>query len=155
MNKTATTKQRVTYYSHFNDWVVQNHRATQWGRCYLFAKSWPTLCNPTDCSPPYSFVHGISQARIPEWVAISFSRGSSQPRDRTWVSWIASRFFYCLSHQGCSSLACAHAQLRLSLCNLRNCSLPGSSVHGISQARIPEWVAISFSRGASRARDQT
>ena len=38
-----------------------------------------------DCSPPGSSVHGISQARILEWVAIFFSRGSSQPRDRTWV----------------------------------------------------------------------
>ena len=39
----------------------------------------PTLCDPTDCSLPGSFVHGILQARILEWVAISFSRGSSQP----------------------------------------------------------------------------
>ena len=56
-------------------------------------QSWPTLCNPIDCSPPGSSVHGISQARILEWVAISFSRGSSQPRDRTWVFCIAGRFF--------------------------------------------------------------
>ena len=40
----------------------------------------PTLCNPVDCSPPGSSVPEISQARIPEWIAISFSRGSSQPR---------------------------------------------------------------------------
>ena len=46
-----------------------------------------------DCSPPGSSVHGISQARILEWAAISFSRGSSQPRDRTWVSCISCRFF--------------------------------------------------------------
>ena len=39
-----------------------------------------------DCSPPISSVHGIIQARIPEWVAISFSRGPSRPRDWTWVS---------------------------------------------------------------------
>ena len=51
----------------------------------------PTLCDPMDCSPPGSSVHGILQARILEWVAISFSRGSSQPRDRTWVSCIAGR----------------------------------------------------------------
>ena len=42
-------------------------------------------CNPMDCSPPGSSVHGILQARTLEWVAISFSRGSSQPRDRTWT----------------------------------------------------------------------
>ena len=53
----------------------------------------PTLCDPMDCSLPGSSVHGISQARILQWVAIFFSRGSSQPRDQTWVSWIAGRFF--------------------------------------------------------------
>ena len=42
-------------------------------------KSCPTLCDPTDCNPPGSSVHGISQARILEGVAISFSRGSSWP----------------------------------------------------------------------------
>ena len=47
-----------------------------------------------NCSPPGSSVHGISQARVGwEWVAISFSRGSSQPRDQTWVFCIADRFF--------------------------------------------------------------
>ena len=45
------------------------------------AKSGPTLCDPKDCSPPGSSAHGILQARILEWVAISFSRGSSRPRE--------------------------------------------------------------------------
>ena len=53
----------------------------------------PTLCDPVDYSPPGSSVHGILQARILEWVAISFSRGSSQLRDRTQVSRIAGRRF--------------------------------------------------------------
>ena len=53
-----------------------------------------TLCNPMDCSPPGSSIHGISQARILEWVAISFSRGSSRSRDWTRVSCIAGRFFF-------------------------------------------------------------
>ena len=57
------------------------------------AQSCPTLCDPTDCSPPSSFTYGILQARILEWVAISFFRGSSQPRDRTQVSRIAGRRF--------------------------------------------------------------
>ena len=52
-----------------------------------------TLFNPMDCSPPGSSVHEILQARILEWVAIPFSRGSSQPRDQTWVSCIVGRFF--------------------------------------------------------------
>ena len=56
-------------------------------------QSCPTLCDPVVCSPPGSSVHGILQARILEWVAISFSRGSSQPRDRTQVSRIAGRRF--------------------------------------------------------------
>ena len=46
----------------------------------------PTLCDSMNCSPPGSFVHGILQVRILEWVAMPFSRGSSQPRDRTLVS---------------------------------------------------------------------
>ena len=57
------------------------------------AQSCPTLFNPVDCSPPGSFVHGILQARILEWIAISFSRGPSWPRDRTQVSHIAGRHF--------------------------------------------------------------
>ena len=60
--------------------------------CCLVAKLWPTLCNPKNCSPSGSSIHGISQARILEWVAISFSKGSSQPRGRTRVSCIAGRF---------------------------------------------------------------
>jgi len=52
-----------------------------------------TLCDPMDCSPPGSSVHGLLQARILEWVAIPFSTGSSQPRDQTQVSCIAGRFF--------------------------------------------------------------
>ena len=59
----------------------------------LSAQSCPTLCNPMDCSPPGYSVHLILQARILEWVAISFSRGSSWPRDQTWVSRIAGRCF--------------------------------------------------------------
>ena len=62
------------------------------------AQSCLTLCDPVDCIPPGSSFHGILQARIVEWVAISFSRESSQPRDRTQVSCIAGRFFNCLSY---------------------------------------------------------
>ena len=51
-------------------------------------QSCPTLCNPMDYT-----VHRLLQARIPEWVTFPFSRGSSQPRDRTQVSHIAGGFF--------------------------------------------------------------
>ena len=53
----------------------------------------PTVCDPMDCSLPGSSVYGIFQARVLEWVAISFSRGSSLPRDRTWVSHVVGRRF--------------------------------------------------------------
>ena len=49
----------------------------------LVTQSCPALCDPKDCSPPGSSVHGIFQARMLEWVAIFFSRGTSWPRDRT------------------------------------------------------------------------
>ena len=57
------------------------------------AQSCPTLCDPMDCSLQGSSVHGIFQARVLEWIAISFSRESSQPRDWTQVSCIAGRRF--------------------------------------------------------------
>ena len=53
-----------------------------------------TLCNPVDCNLPGSSVHRISPARVLEWVAISFSRGSSRPRDRTCASCIGRQVLY-------------------------------------------------------------
>ena len=55
------------------------------------AQSCLTLCDPVDCSPPCSSVHGIFQARVLEWVAFSFSRGFSRPSDQTQVSCIVSK----------------------------------------------------------------
>ena len=63
-------------------------------------QSCPTLCGPVDCSLPGSSVHGILQARILEWVAASFSRGSSQLRDGTQVSHIASTLTTCKGRDG-------------------------------------------------------
>ena len=80
-------------------------------------QSCPTLCDPIDGSPPGSCVPGILQARILEWVAISFSN------------------------------ACMHAKLLQShpiLCDPMDSRPPGSPVQGILQARVLEWVAISF-----------
>ena len=73
-------------------WIrVQTHAHTQ---------SCPTLCDPMDCSPPGFSVHGILQARILEWVAISFSRGSSQPKDQTHIS--------CISYNGRQIFTTSH-----------------------------------------------
>ena len=62
-----------------HDWLKSESEVTQ---------SCPTLYNPMDCSPPGSSIHGIFQATILEWVVISFSRRSSQPKDQTRVSCI-------------------------------------------------------------------
>ena len=59
----------------------------------------PTVCDPTDCSPPGSSVHGILQARILEWAAMPVSRGSSQLRDRTHVTYVSCIGRWVLSHQ--------------------------------------------------------
>ena len=61
----------------------------KWGSEMLVPQSCLTLCEPMDCSPPGSSVRGIIQARILEWIVISFSRGSSLTRNWTLVSWIA------------------------------------------------------------------
>ena len=182
-----------------------------------------------DQGPIGPSVWGISQAKILEWVAISFSRGSFQPRDQTWVSWFVGRFFTTEppgKPHGASRLNSPaqlflnfltanifpmawklesvkqhsvrilpptlfaqfpprppsnHFYLRLSflnvsvpiqankiihsesevvqlcptLCDPMDGSLPGSTVHGIFQARMLEWAATSFSRGSSQPRDQT
>ena len=60
----------------------------------LVSKSCLTLCDPVDCSPPSSSVHGIFQARMLKWAAISSSRASSPPRDRTQVSCIGKQILY-------------------------------------------------------------
>ena len=86
--------------------------------------SCPTMCSPIDSSPPVSSIPGILQARVLEWVAISFSN------------------------------TCMHAKLLqscLTLCDPMDSSPPGSSVHRILQARILERVAISFSSNQQSA----
>ena len=109
-----------------------------------------TLCDPMDCSLPGSFVGGIFQARILEWVVISFSRGSSQPRDRTQVFCTAGRLFTIWATREilpspAAAAAAKSLQSYLTLCNPIDGSLPGSPVPEILQARTLEWVAISFS----------
>ena len=68
----------------YTDWEIQ---------LVVFTQLCPTLCDPMDCGPPGSSVHGILQPRILQWVAMPFSRGSSQPKDRTQVSHTAGGFF--------------------------------------------------------------
>ena len=63
----------------FTNWAMKE--ASEWSEV---SQSCPTLCDPMDCRPPGSSIHGIFQARVVEWVAISFSRGSSWPMD-PWI----------------------------------------------------------------------
>ena len=114
--------------------------------CCLATKLFLTLCDPVDSSPLGCSVHGISQARILEWVAISFSRGSSWPRDKTHVSWLAGGFFTTEPPE-------KPPQMKLAQSCLTLCDPMDYTVHGILQARILEWVAISFSRESSQPRD--
>ena len=79
--------------SAITTWNIDRHASwTEWIWIH-FAQSCLTLRDPMDCSLPGSSVHGSLQARIQEWVASPFSRGSSQPRDWTLVSPITGRFF--------------------------------------------------------------
>ena len=103
-----------------------------------------------DCSPPGISVHGILQARILEWVAIPFSRGSSWPNDRTHIfcaSYVAGGFFTTLRGSPWEKAAAAAKSLQScpTLCNTIDGSPPGSPIPGIFQARVLEWSAIAFS----------
>ena len=87
--------------------------------------------DPLDCSSSGSSVHGISQVRILECVGISFSRGSSQPRDWTHVSCISLQILYCGTTREAQTLIqfSSVAQSCPTLCNLINHSTPGLPVH--------------------------
>ena len=76
--------------------IIEDKKVKYAGKshCALVVQLSLTLCDPLDCSPPGSSTPEISQARILEWVAISFSRESSRPRDQT-----CGQVLYRLSHQ--------------------------------------------------------
>ena len=96
----------------------------------------PTLCDSMDCSPPGSSVHGIFQARILEWVAISFSRGFSWARHRTPVSCIGRQILYTEPPGKCSVQFSSVAQSCPTLGNPMNRSTPGLPVHH----HLPEFT---------------
>ena len=127
--------------------------------CVLTHLNHVGLCEPMDGGPPGSSVHGILQARILEWVAISSSRGSCPHREIwTGISCIGRRILYHRDTREALSIcmrtsvrACVLTHLNhVGLCEPMDCGPPGSSVHGILQARILEWVAMPSSRGSSR-----
>ena len=146
-----------------------------------FSRVQPTLCDPIDGSPPGSPTPGILQARTLEWVAISFSKAwkwkvkmksLSRPRllATPWTTAYQAPPSMGFSRQeywsgvplpSPSGGASGNlnemlvAQSCPTLCDPTNCSPSGSSIHGVLQARIVEWIAISFFRGSSQPRDQT
>ena len=87
--------------------------------CCLVAKSRPTLCEPKDCSLPGSSVHGISQARILEWVAISSSSRSSRPRNRTCISCIGRWVFHHWATWEAPQMYYDALNFNLSLCTIK------------------------------------
>ena len=120
-----------------------------------FEAPWTVVCSPGSSGNSSQ----VSQARILERVAISFSRGSSQPRDGTWVSCIGRWILYHWATLEARPVLYAYRAKSLQSCPTHSCdpidcSPPDSSVHGISQARIWEWVAISSSRGIFPPRGQ-
>ena len=105
-----------------------------------------TLCNPMDCSPPGSSTHGIFQARVLEWGAIPFSGLFGSPMQimgwrPIWQDFDNPDQIIQASSVQFSSVA----QSCLTLSDPMDRSLPGSSTHGIFQARVLEWGAIAFS----------
>ena len=104
----------------------------------LVTQSHPTLCDPMDCSQLSSSVCGILQARIMEWIAIAFSGGSSQLRDRTWVSCIAGRRFTIWA----TLLLLSHFS------RVRLCATPETAAHQAPQSlgfsRQEHWSGLPF-----------
>ena len=85
--KESDTTERLNW-TELKSYRAYTLKERKWSRSVV-----PTLWDSMDCSLPCSSIHGIFQARVLEWVAISFSRGFSQPKDRTWVSRIVGRCF--------------------------------------------------------------
>ena len=114
-------------------------------------------CDPIDCSQPGSFIHEIFQARILEWVEIFFSRGSGiQPMSPALAGgFFTTEIFFFLKSPYLLKVKVLATQSCLTLCDSMDCCPPGSSIHGILQARILEWVALPFSRESSQPGNQT
>ena len=126
-------------------------------------QSGPTLHDPMDCSPPGSSIHGIFQARVLERGVIAFSRSCPQLSKRAAITLrpepntLTSGYLFTLFPNSSLYLGIAAVVQSLSRVQFCCCSMdyspPGSSVHGISQARTLERVAISFSTGSSQCRE--
>ena len=111
--------------------------------CTLGCSVMSDSLQPMDCSPPCSFFTE-SKVLILEWVAIASSKGSSRNRNQTHISCGSCIGRWILYHGDNSESESEVAQSCPTLCDPMDCTLPGSSVPGIFQARVLEWGAISF-----------
>ena len=113
---------------------------------FLVTQSCPTLCDPMDCSPPGSSVHGISQASMLKWVAIPFSRRSSQCRGQTQVSCTAGGFF---TSESPGKPSCFWILLLLSrVSRVWLCATPEMAAHqappSLGFSRQEHWSGLPF-----------
>ena len=95
---------------------------------FVCTQSCPTLCHPMVCSPPDSSVHEIFQARILEWVAIPYSRGSSLPRDQTCISCVSCTeelYGPKHTHRGNKIRSLLRSELVLNPISAASCGTPG------------------------------
>ena len=133
---------------------------------YSVVQSFPTICNPIDYSLPGSFVHGISQARVPEWVAISFYKKDPCKTFKHFLLHLEIFFgvLYLISlkipHLIVTRILLWHGQKIESEVKITQscptlCNPMDYTVHGILKARILEWVVFPFSRGSSQPRNRT
>ena len=122
-------------------WLVQGVGCRKGlGRC-VYVLSCPTICNPIDSSLPGSSVHRIFQARIPEWDAISYSRGSSQARDWTCISCVSWIGRWILFHWGTWEARCRVWNMGKGLgepVQINQCELPT----GEELSFLMSWVDI-------------
>ena len=130
------------------------------------AQSCPALCDLMDCSPPGSSIHGVFQARILEWVAISFSRGSTWPRDRIHVSCTCVCVCVCvyINHFALQQKSAQHCESNtIKKCNPQKKKMwttwrkeksIGIRKNSSVRKRTPQWKVINkFSSSLSTSRE--
>ena len=124
-----------------------NNNSNKWSEV---AQLCPTLLDPVDCSLPGSSVHGIFQARVLEWVAIFFSRGSSQPRDRTRVSRTAGRRFTVWATREAHHFLKVHNALELSWNQLPHPGCEKIIFHKTGLWCQKDWVPLHIAQSWTR-----
>ena len=118
-------------------------------RAHARGQSCPTLCNTMDCSLPGSSVHGIFQASVLEWVAISSSRLSSQPRNQTSVSCMTGRFFTIwTTWEALEKVKAPKSGLQIQVCFfIVYCEGKTKSTHSLYLDWMYAWILLYYGSG--------